>query len=181
MLVLGIVSVLFAPLVGCTKDRGSEAVPKGPPMTTVVFFDLGDTLVVRRNEKDERRVWAPGAKQALASLSKTALRLGILSNTGGYDREQLRKILPIDFDYGTFEEGLVVLSGEVGEKKPEPKIYAIAIERAGVPAEQILYVGEDSEETRAAETAGMGSHQINALPDDLEKLTRRLGASTTSN
>ena len=117
----------------------------------------------------------------MATLSKTPLRLGILSNTGTDDREQLRKILPIDFDYGIFEEGLLVLSGEVSAEKPEPKIYEIAIERAGVPAGHILYVGEDSEETRAAEKAGMRSHFIETLPDDLNELTRRLGASTTSN
>ena len=36
MLVLTVVAVLIAPLAGCKKDRASEAVPKGPPMTTVV-------------------------------------------------------------------------------------------------------------------------------------------------
>lgn len=143
----------------------------------VVFFDLGGTLVVKRADGAERRLWAPGAKEILSALSATSLRLGILSNTGDWDREKLKKdVLPLDFDLGLFEDDLIVLSATAPGKKPEPEIYEYAIGRAGVDASRTLYVGEDSTETGPAEKLGMKSYLIRTLPEDLKGLSEALVA-----
>ena len=48
----------------------------------------------------------------------------------------------------------VVDSSEVGAVKPEPKIYEIAAERAGVPANEILLIDDSRANLVAAEQAG---------------------------
>ena len=133
----------------------------------VVFLDLGDTLVIA---KDGRREWMPGAQSALERLRRKKVRLGILSNTNGYDREKLLSILPEDFSYEAFEDGLIVLSFDVGVEKPKPGIYAEAIKKAGVPAQQTIYVGEKEEETSAAEGTGMRSFLMLEFPADWDRL-----------
>lgn len=42
---------------------------------------------------------------------------------------------------GFFET--LVVSAIVGYEKPHPKIFRIALERTGVSAEQVLYIGDD--------------------------------------
>lgn len=138
----------------------------------VVFFDLGDTLVIAR---DGRREWMPGAKAVLGRLRDKKTRVGILSNTNGYNRKRLLDILPEDFSYEMFEEGLIVLSFDVGVEKPEPGIYGEAIKQAGVPAGETIYVGEKPEETSAAEAAGMRSFTVQELPQDWETLVDLVG------
>jgi putative hydrolase of the HAD superfamily len=138
----------------------------------VVFFDLGDTLVIAR---DGRREWMPDAKEVLGRLRDKGIRVGILSNTNGYDRERLLEILPEDFSYESFADELIVLSFDVGVKKPELGIYREAIKRAGVPANQTMYVGEKETETSAAQAAGMRSLMVRQLPQDWETLVGLVG------
>lgn len=51
---------------------------------------------------------------------------------------------------------VVVNSSRVGCAKPDPRIYAIAAEAAGVPVEACLFVDDTEENVRAAERLGMG-------------------------
>lgn len=50
---------------------------------------------------------------------------------------------------------VVVVSGDVGVKKPDPDIFAPAIEALGLSAEKIAYVGDAPEDILAAQGAGM--------------------------
>ncbi|MFF4249395.1 HAD-IA family hydrolase [Streptomyces sp. NPDC001822] len=49
----------------------------------------------------------------------------------------------------------VVNSSHVGIAKPDPGIYRIAVERAGVPADRCLFVDDTQANIDAADTAGM--------------------------
>lgn len=65
----------------------------------------------------------------------------------------------------------VVNSARVGVAKPDPRIYAIAAERAGVPAERCLFVDDTAENVAAAEATGMRGvhhHTASELREALE-------------
>jgi putative hydrolase of the HAD superfamily len=52
----------------------------------------------------------------------------------------------------------VVISGREGVEKPDPAIFRLAVERAGVAAEECVYVGDHPRiDAEAAEAVGMGS------------------------
>ena len=138
-------------------------------MIQVVFFDLGDTLV-------ETGVgWVAGAPLALAELRARGIPTGLISNTGTLSRSEVKQLLPSDFKFDDFVDDLVLLSSEVGLKKPDPKIFQMGIERAGVDASSVLFCGEDRVETLAAQAAGMRSARVLTSPKaDLSKLIQDL-------
>ncbi len=77
--------------------------------------------------------------QTLAELGARGYRLGLLTNRENVERlhalvEQLE--LREYFD-------LVLASGEVGIQKPDPGIFAIALERMGASAGASLYIGDN--------------------------------------
>ena len=49
----------------------------------------------------------------------------------------------------------VVISAEVGVKKPDPRIFDAALEQTGIKPEEIIYVGDTEDDTKAARAAGM--------------------------
>jgi putative hydrolase of the HAD superfamily len=88
----------------------------------------------------------PDMHQVVRTARAAGLRTGLLSNSWGldYDREGWAQL----FD-------AVVISGEVGLRKPDPAIYALAAERLGLPPEQIVFVDDLPANVRAAVAAGM--------------------------
>ncbi len=124
----------------------------------VIFFDLGDTLVASGG------TFVSGAEALLADLAARGVRLGIISNTGDWTREQLSAHLPPAFPWGRFEPGLVVLSSEVHVEKPNPTIFRLAVLRAGVAATQCLYCSESLLEALAAQAAGLLAARIQPPP-----------------
>lgn len=79
----------------------------------VIFFDLGDTLILTAEHR-----WLPGAKELLVELRRRGLHLGVISNTGSLNRDQLKSVLPADFEWSLFDLDLIILSSEVGVSKP---------------------------------------------------------------
>ena len=62
---------------------------------------------------------------------------------------------------------VIVVSEEVGVWKPDPAIFAIALERAGVAAEDAIYVGDSAEhDIPGAHAAGLRAVWINRLGID---------------
>jgi FMN phosphatase YigB (HAD superfamily) len=137
---------------------------------TVVFFDLGETLVTAP------RHWLPGAQALLNSLRQSGLRLGIISNTGDLTtRAEILNLLPPDFDLDAFEANLTLFSSEIGKEKPHPAIFKEAVARTGKPANQCLYCSEDIVETLMAQQVGMRSIRVQTLPNsDLSGLRQRI-------
>ena len=137
---------------------------------TVVFFDLGDTLVT------SDRHWIPGAKSLLKELRKAGLRLGIISNTAGFkSRADILNLLPADFDLSAFEAHLTLFSSEIGIEKPRAKIFLEAISRSGGLARQCLYCSENIVETLMAQDVGMRSIRLQSLPNnDLGAVSQKI-------
>jgi len=93
----------------------------------------------------------PGTKEMLSTL-RNVYRLGLLSNFthGPAAREIIDKLgLNPFFD-------VVLISGELGYRKPHPLVFHQLIERLGVEKDQILYVGDDPEpDITGAQKAGL--------------------------
>jgi putative hydrolase of the HAD superfamily len=84
------------------------------------------------------------------ALRERGLRLAILTNNVREWEAMWRATLPID---EVFE--LVVDSAFVGMRKPEPEIYALTLERLGLPGEACAFIDDLEVNVRAARAAGM--------------------------
>ena len=71
------------------------------------------------------------------------MRLGIVSNADGLIAQRLRdlEILQIGPGLGV-EVDTVIDSGAVGVMKPDPRIFALALDAIGVDAQSAWYVGD---------------------------------------
>jgi len=90
------------------------------------------------------------APAVLGQLRKTK-RLGLVSNFdhpphlyGLLEKARLSEL---------FEA--VVISGEVGIKKPDPRIFSVALHKMGLKSPEILYVGDTEEDVEGARRAGI--------------------------
>ena len=84
---------------------------------------------------------------SLVMRAKAAgVRTALLSNSWGhdYDRSQWQEM----FD-------AVVISGEVGLRKPEPEIFVLALERIGLPAGECAFVDDLPHNVAAAARQGL--------------------------
>jgi putative hydrolase of the HAD superfamily len=92
-------------------------------------------------------------------------RMGMLTNNVREWEPLWRSMLPVD---EIFE--VVVDSGFVGCRKPDPEIYEITLERLdGVPAEECLFIDDVDVNCAAARDLGMASvhyqHNDQAIPE----------------
>jgi putative hydrolase of the HAD superfamily len=102
--------------------------------------------------------------EIVRTARRAGVRTGLLSNSWGpdYPREGWDTL----FD-------TVVISGEVGLRKPDPAIYRLAAERLGLPPEQVVFVDDLAPNVRAAVAVGMvGVHHtdVDRTADELEIL-----------
>jgi putative hydrolase of the HAD superfamily len=86
----------------------------------------------------------------LRSLRDRGIRLALLTNNVREWEPRWRPVWEID---ALFE--LVVDSGFVGMRKPEPGIYALTLERLGLPGEACVFVDDVDVNCAAAREAGM--------------------------
>jgi putative hydrolase of the HAD superfamily len=80
------------------------------------------------------------AARALASLHADGIRLALASNFDG----RLRGIAE-SLEELAYARGALVISSEVGFRKPHPKIYGEACTSLGLPPGRIVFVGDDLE------------------------------------
>ncbi|HST63917.1 MAG TPA: HAD family phosphatase [Mycobacteriales bacterium] len=109
----------------------------------------------------------PSMLGVLRTARAAGLRTGLLSNSWGLDYE--RDGWDTLFD-------AVVISGEVGLRKPDPAIYALAAERMELPPEQIVFVDDLRPNVRAAVAVGMVGVEhvdVSTTVDELEILLGR--------
>jgi epoxide hydrolase-like predicted phosphatase len=116
----------------------------------------------------------PGAEMiaAVTAARAAGIRTGLLSNSWGtrrYDRAMLAEL----FDG-------VVISGEVGMRKPSPAIYALGAERIGVAPEACVFVDDLPFNLEPATELGMATvHHVSpdqTIPQLEELLEVKLGA-----
>ena len=111
------------------------------------------------------------AVPALQALRDLGLGLGVLSNFGPHLREVLQGLglLPF-FDF-------VVVSAEVGLAKPDPRIFELVVNKAEVPRQRILYVGDHvGDDVEGARGAGLGAVLIDRGDRHRQALCPRIGS-----
>ena len=80
-----------------------------------------------------------------------------LSNIAHYHVRAIQKNWGDDFFAGT--DGLF-MSYEMGVRKPDPRIYEMALERLGVPGEQCFFIDDLPGNIAAAKAAGIQAHHF---------------------
>jgi putative hydrolase of the HAD superfamily len=90
--------------------------------------------------------------ELMRELKASGHRMAMLTNNVREWEPLWRSMLPVD---EIFE--LVVDSGFVGCRKPEPQIYELTLERVGLPAEACLFVDDLAHNCEGAQKAGMSA------------------------
>lgn len=126
-----------------TEEQFDEAVAKlltdacGKPVAATGLKQRMFALV-----RPDEAMWA-----AVRAARAAGIRTGLLSNSwGGRD-------YPIDELSGIFDD--ILISAQVGLRKPDPKIYLLAADRIGAPASACVFVDDFSVNVEGAETVGM--------------------------
>lgn len=92
----------------------------------------------------------PDVEETLKGLRSRGLTLGIISNWSTRLRSIARETgleALVDF---------IVVSSEVGVRKPDPRIFQFALERAGAAPSEVVYVGDQVEDdVRGAQRVGI--------------------------
>jgi FMN phosphatase YigB (HAD superfamily) len=110
----------------------------------------------------------PGAKEGLAALHDSGVKLGIVTNADGLMAERLaaREILQVGPGTGV-EVGCVIDSGNVGVMKPDPRIFHIALDALDVAPEDAWFVGDmPAFDARGAQRAGMRALIVTTVPEE---------------
>ena len=93
-------------------------------------------------------------------------RLGLLSNAGPELRELVAPLAGL-FDH-------IVISAEVGFRKPEPEIYRLALEQLGVEPAEAVFVDDRARNVEAARVLGLHAHRF-VTPGRLKLALARRG------
>src|ERR671918_451608 len=104
---------------------------------------------------------------AVEVARRAGLKTGLLSNSWGtelYSRDALE---------GLFDA--VVISGEVGMRKPDPEIFGLAVERLGVSPTEGVFVDDHPGHLPAAEEAGMTTVLHKTPAETISQLEELLG------
>jgi epoxide hydrolase-like predicted phosphatase len=106
---------------------------------------------------------------AVAAARSAGLRTGLVSNSWGsamYPRARLQSA----FD-------AVVISGEVGFRKPDPAIFRVALDLLGVTAERCIFVDDEPAHLTAAAALGMVTVLHHRSETTIAELERLLGVT----
>lgn len=106
----------------------------------------------------------PGAAEALARLQGAGLALACVSNWDASLEAQLERA-----GIGSYFT-TVVSSAEAGAAKPDPAVFAVALERLGVEPGRALHIGDTEADSEGAAAAGLAFE-----PVPLATLPERLG------
>ena len=154
-------------LVDLAEDTGVDKPSLSPDDSKVFWSYLYRRFLRELGLEDEALVESLYAKfsdvssyalfddvvQSLERLAGAGYRIGLISNFEGWLDEML-----VELEVGDVFETKVI-SGLVGIEKPDPEIYRLALERAGVAARSAAHVG-DSPGLDVAPASSVGIHPI---------------------
>lgn len=106
--------------------------------------------------------------RAVARARENGIKTGLLSNSWG-NRDSY------EFEHFDTLFDAVVISGEVGLRKPDPEIYALAARDLGVLPEQCVFVDDIAVNIRGAVQAGMVGVHHSETETTLQELEVLLG------
>ena len=135
-------------------DLGYRSKPEVFPQLVAEFGLKHDPQVLLQDFGDH--AWAdcqlmPHSHEVLAELRQCGLKLGLVTNGWSEKQRQCMAGLGLADAFDT-----VIVSREVGCSKPEPRIYALALEQLGVQAAQTLFVSDSPlNDVAGPQSAGM--------------------------
>jgi HAD superfamily hydrolase (TIGR01509 family) len=94
----------------------------------------------------------PGAREVLDRIASLGLQVVLATSAPEDEFETLRRVLDRDDLVSTSTS-----SEDVGTAKPEPGIVEVALDRAGVPADRAVFVGDAVFDAEASGRAGVES------------------------
>jgi epoxide hydrolase-like predicted phosphatase len=103
---------------------------------------------------------------AVRAAKDAGVRTGLISNSWGKGRYN-RSQFPVLFDG-------VVISGEVGLRKPEPRIYELGAEAIGLPPAQCVFVDDLAANLKPARELGMATVHHTSAEATIPQLERLL-------
>ena len=112
----------------------------------------------------EESNWAdyPDVRPFLEALGRRGLDVGLISNATDLARRVLKRLdLERYFDP-------IVISSEVGHRKPSRQIFDIALDQSGVASSRAIYIGDKP----AVDIEGANNASLNAILIDREGLFR---------
>lgn len=96
------------------------------------------TRIYDRHKREHLWSWLdPTAPETFARLKSMGYRLGVISNSDGSVPEAMAK-----FGLSHFFD-CILDSNLVGVEKPDPRIFEIALQQLGLPADRCIYVGDN--------------------------------------
>jgi epoxide hydrolase-like predicted phosphatase len=107
--------------------------------------------------------------EAVRAARRRGVRTALLSNSWGVET------YPRDLLHDLFDD--VVISGEVGMRKPESGVFLLAAERLGLPPARCVFVDDVRGNVEAAERVGMRGVVHERAEDTIAELERLFGVS----
>jgi epoxide hydrolase-like predicted phosphatase len=111
----------------------------------------------------------PAMLEALLTTRREGFKTALLSNSwgmAGYPQERFGELFDV-----------VVISGEVGLRKPDPAIYELTVRRLNVPAARCVFVDDHPGHLPPAQEAGMTAVLHVSPEQTLAQLSDLLGVS----
>lgn len=131
-------------------------------MIKAVLFDWGSVLRSKTSWRRQKNVYSLASE-----LRRRGVKTGILSNMYSMGAFIVRLL----GDYRGFDP--VILSCYEGERKPNPRIFQVAIKKLGFRPEEILFVDNIAENIKAASNLGMVTVQAKEskqVIDDIKEI-----------
>ena len=101
----------------------------------------------------------------VAKVLSQTYRTAILSNDSREMSALRRRKFGFDTVFST-----IVISAEVGVKKPDPTIYRVLLDRLGVPANECVFIDNNQANVDAAKSLGMQAIRFESAPQLREAL-----------
>ena len=124
-----------------------------------------EVVSMRREVTRQGLVPVPGAVETLTALRERGLKTGLITVCS----EDVALLWPETDFHGLFD--VEVFSATCGLRKPDPRIYRLALDELGVEAEKAMFVGDGAnDELVGAKRVGMTAVGVESpggeLPDD---------------
>lgn len=107
---------------------------------------------------------------ALIRSVRPAAKTGLISNAWNNARHVFTDVFPLADAFD-----VMVISAEERVMKPDPRIYQIALERLGVPADESIFVDDVLENIRGAEALGVRGVHFQSTEQAQHEIKRLLG------
>lgn len=112
-----------------------------------------------------------GMFDAVAAIRRAGNKTALLSNSWGvssYPRERLEEVMDV-----------IVISGEVGMRKPDPEIFAHTIEELGLGADRCVFVDDHPGHLEVAQEIGLTTVLHRDAARTIEELERLFDVKVT--